>query len=294
MNLQRALIFVFLLTAPAFSQHTNVLSTLPMGARAIGMQGAFTAVSNDYSCTYYNPAGIATMHSTTVGLMHSSMSMNRSIDFLSFVYPKSIKHFWGLSVGSYAIRNIEAREGNTITPDYTFGCSYQQFWLSYAYRPISYLSFGANAKWLTGKLNRSRGIGLGFDLGMRLKLTRRISLGVIAQDLETDMNWDTGTMEKYSPIYRGGLIFTPKKNVLLSLSFYNLHDQYKWSLGTEIRMLRILKVRAGLQNAQMGCGTGMSLPITRKMFVLFNYAYTVDPIVINQYFHTFDISLQRF
>jgi len=29
-------------------------------------------------------------------------------------------------------------------------------------------------------------------------------------------------------------------------------------------MLRILKVRAGLQNAQMGCGTGMSLPITRK------------------------------
>jgi len=58
----RPLAFIFLVLACvgfAFSHELNTLYAPGVGARAMGMGGAFVAASGDPSCIYWNPAGLA-------------------------------------------------------------------------------------------------------------------------------------------------------------------------------------------------------------------------------------------
>jgi len=62
------ILLIFLAGYPLFAQYTsnvsNVATTcapfleIGVGARAIGMGGAFVATANDVSALYWNPAGI--------------------------------------------------------------------------------------------------------------------------------------------------------------------------------------------------------------------------------------------
>ena len=55
--------FLLLWSGPVFA---GGLSTPGQGARALGMAGAFTAVADDGSAVYYNPAGISQIDGTTL------------------------------------------------------------------------------------------------------------------------------------------------------------------------------------------------------------------------------------
>jgi len=51
--------FLLMLCAPAGGQEITVDNLMGVGARAMGMGGAYVAVSEDFSATYWNPAGLA-------------------------------------------------------------------------------------------------------------------------------------------------------------------------------------------------------------------------------------------
>lgn len=53
------LVFLFAWLVPA-SAVANPFDTIPLGARAIGLGGAYGALASDYSANFYNPAGLAT------------------------------------------------------------------------------------------------------------------------------------------------------------------------------------------------------------------------------------------
>jgi len=59
-------LYVLLLTQPHLSA-ANPLETYGFGARAIGMGGAYSAVSDDFSAVYYNPAGLAQIDQVDIG-----------------------------------------------------------------------------------------------------------------------------------------------------------------------------------------------------------------------------------
>ena len=44
-----------------------------MGARALGMGGAFVAVADDANAIYYNPAGLAYMEGRNITSLYSSL-----------------------------------------------------------------------------------------------------------------------------------------------------------------------------------------------------------------------------
>ena len=41
-----------------------------VGARAMGLGGTFSAIANDVSTIYWNPAGIANLKTTSIGFTH--------------------------------------------------------------------------------------------------------------------------------------------------------------------------------------------------------------------------------
>src|SRR5215207_7164776 len=82
------LALIFALASPAVAQ-----SFESVGERAIGMAGAFVAVANDSSATWWNPAGLATGPFLDVALGGHTATADGRI-------PASRTRVWSLAVGT--------------------------------------------------------------------------------------------------------------------------------------------------------------------------------------------------
>jgi long-subunit fatty acid transport protein len=58
-----------------------------VGARALGMGSAFTAVADDSTAAFWNPAGLAKMQKPEASFMHANLTMDREYNFFNYVHP---------------------------------------------------------------------------------------------------------------------------------------------------------------------------------------------------------------
>lgn len=71
---------------------------ISVGARVLGIGGAFVSVANDVSCIYWNPAGLIQLKNREISFMYSrtfEAEMNHC--FLGYVHPTRLGQF-GISV----------------------------------------------------------------------------------------------------------------------------------------------------------------------------------------------------
>src|SRR4051812_23561970 len=69
------------------------LFTIGAGARSMAMGGAFTAVADDASAPYFNPAGLAYLDEHQLMVMHAPLYFDSSYNYLSSANPFGDK--WG-------------------------------------------------------------------------------------------------------------------------------------------------------------------------------------------------------
>ena len=88
--------FCFIVTVIAFctvpiqsvdARYTADFLTLGVGARALAMGGAGTALSDNAYAPYWNPAGLGQLTRYEVSFMHSTLNGEDAYDFVSFVVP---------------------------------------------------------------------------------------------------------------------------------------------------------------------------------------------------------------
>ncbi len=94
-----------------------IIGKLPVGARAIGLSGACTAVLDDPSAVWWNPASLARIPRMRVGLMHTEQGHDIRMENLLTAFPV-IAGTVGLS-GSYLgmppiVEELEDASGNYI------------------------------------------------------------------------------------------------------------------------------------------------------------------------------------
>ena len=75
-----------------------------VGARALGMGSAFTAVANDSTAAFWNPAGLAKLKNHEASFMHANLSDDRDYNF--FNYAHVLKGKEGKSNGTLALSHI--------------------------------------------------------------------------------------------------------------------------------------------------------------------------------------------
>ncbi len=178
-------------------------------ARALAMGGAFAAIADSYSATFWNPAGIAKAGGPRFGGMNTNkFGQGINFNFLSGAMP--IAGFaLGASFVNSSITGIERidDEGNVVG---TIDDNELLLMGSVAMTLPGLGYVGGSVKSYSHTLAEERANGLGFDAGVLITgLIPNLSVGAAAFDLGgTKVTWTTGTVDVVSGFFKVGAAFT--------------------------------------------------------------------------------------
>jgi hypothetical protein len=83
--------------------------TIGVGARANAMGGAFVSVANDVTAIFWNPAGIASLPSPQLALIHSDWIADLRHDFIGVAVPLGSFGVVGASVNALSMDDLAVR-----------------------------------------------------------------------------------------------------------------------------------------------------------------------------------------
>lgn len=270
--------------------------TFGVGGRALGMGGAHTALVNDVTAGYWNPAGLARIDFPQVMLMHEEHFgdlVNYNYGAVAVPYGKDMS--FGLSVIRLGVDGIpDTRDAlidangdgvldiNTDRLDYSriteFSNTDWAFYLSFAKRHSDNFYWGANVKFILRDLAEENATGIGFDIGAVYKPTDNLYLGANIQDVTTTLvAWSTGRNELISPTAKIGAAYAlhmlggkilPAVDLDMRFEGREFASQFNVGpvsfdthFGLEYDYNNLFAVRAGYNDVkQFTIGAGINLP----------------------------------
>ena len=184
MNRQRILLSLLGLLVVAHSSLAAPRQEM-VGARAIGMGGAFSAVASDASVAHWNPAALASLQRQEIGLAYADrfgLGLNHS--YLNYVLPVGDHHALGIDWLHLGFDDSELSTGQnklSFAYGYRNGIEFLRPFIGNTAIGVSgkYRSFNVD---LDGN-NLGSASGWGFDLGLLAPLPYGLRLAVVAQDL---------------------------------------------------------------------------------------------------------------
>jgi hypothetical protein len=272
------ILLYFQLNVPASLavERMNNLSYFGIGARAIGLNNAYTAISNDYTAPFWNPAAMDCFSTVKIGGMRNQMSLNREMSYFSFVFPTEQFGAFGLVWARFGVKDIETRTTNTEEPNSYFNYHENTFFLSYACRIFFYLSIGGNFKIFNYRTLNIEANGIGMDLALLFIPSNKFRFGFVAQDIGSRLKWTSGINEKFLETYRLGLSFDPFSNISVSCDYHQTRgNKAKLSLASEILTLNLVKLRCGIAEQKFAFGLGFTV-LVKGVYLNFNYAMATD------------------
>lgn len=149
----------------------------PIGARAIGMGGAFVALATDASSIYWNPAGMARIKgaNAAVSFSHTSWLADTRLNFTAAVI--QLGNIGTIGVGFTALTMPDMKVRTEFEPDGTgeyFSAMDLSMGLSYARSITDRFDLGFSMKYIREQIWHTTASTIAFDLGVLFR---------------TDFNW---------------------------------------------------------------------------------------------------------
>jgi outer membrane protein OmpA-like peptidoglycan-associated protein len=172
------------------------------GARASGFGGAFTAVADDYSAFYWNPAGLVLIDRMSATVFYDSVFKNSQND-IGINYTHPLFDNYTLAFSYFHTGYADSNFSDNAT--YLTGAAYLDDKKMYA--------VGANMKFFntqSDEFNVSAG-AMGLDIGVMVFpeiLEKKIRFGFIAQDLDEVMVWNNGIRQRVPLTFKMGSAYS--------------------------------------------------------------------------------------
>ncbi|MBN2406079.1 MAG: PorV/PorQ family protein [Elusimicrobia bacterium] len=218
-----------------------------IGARSMAMGGAFSAVSDDVTSIYHNPAGLSCLDGAQVSLQHlvyfediqyANVSAARPFEFGTIGV--SLSHLW--------MDSIEGRENETSAVT-KFDAKDSVAALAYS-RMVGEVSAGISLKVISSEIEEASLTGLASDLGLMATPVDRLTAALVIQNLGTNLKYDgddVGEKEEKLP-----------QNIKLGAS-YKLTEMM--NLAADINMPNDNRANLNV-GAEYGLSVGMlSIPV---------------------------------
>ena len=279
---------------------------LGVGARPLGLGGAYVALANDVSAGYWNPAGLARIDYPELMLMHAEhFGSMVNHDYGAVAFPVGTMTSLGISLIRLGVddipdtRNAGVDAGGNVTFDPNqfsrvdpsrvsyFSSADWALFFTYSRRHSEDLTYGANLKIIRRELGDNSATGVGFDVGIQYSPLERLMLGANLQDVTTTLvAWNSGRNDLISPTLKAGAAYTvdalggrfiPVMD--LDIMFENRRSASTFSVGPvsvdvqgglEYAFKDLIAVRVGYSDVQqLTLGAGLSLP---KLTVDYSFA----------------------
>ena len=175
-----------LLAQAAGAVETASFLNIGVGARYLGAGGAGTALADDASALYWNPAGLAALDKRDVAASHAELSQTVRHDFLGYAQPTPV----GTFAAGATYLSQSALEGRDALGHPTGGFQASDTALSFGYgRKMDLADFGATAKYIQSHIGSAQAVTVALDLGAR-KTLGALTLGAALRNAGPGMKYD--------------------------------------------------------------------------------------------------------
>lgn len=284
---------------------------LSPSARAAAMGGGFTALADDASALYYNPAGITYLERKELIINSATLGSDRSYLFLAYARSSEKKRessevswFWGgednvsgknkflappsrklngfgVALISFGVSNIDAYDeyGN---PEGSFSESENTLIAGLSTNLYENVSAGANLKAYMQSLRDGSATGAGLDIGILVHQPfSRFSAGLCLQNVIGNMKWNVrepaldyeyGYSETVAANIKLGMAYALKNITLLLDLDSSAGNALQYHAGMEYRLGNTAFLRAGLDTNDITAGIGFK---AGDVFSI-DYSYLAD------------------
>jgi hypothetical protein len=213
-------------------KYAGEFMAIGVGGRASGMGSAFSAVVNDVTAGYWNPAGLGRIDYPEVSLMHEEhFGSLVNYSYAAVAVPYGPDMSFGISVIRLGIDdipdtrnalvdrngnviydiNVPSEVGARVDPDRVTYFSDQDwaFYLSFAKKYSDNFYYGANVKIIRRDIAEYSATGIGFDVGAQYSPFERFFIGANIQDITTTfVAWNYGLNELITPTAKLGVAYS--------------------------------------------------------------------------------------
>jgi len=299
-----------------------------VGAKAIAMGGAFTAIADDPSAMYWNVGGIAKYGRTSFFFNHSEWIANTNFDFIAGIFPISSFATVGVSVTALTMSDMQVT--TVLEPEGTgqmFDAGDYAFSLAFAMNLTDRFSIGINPKFVHQFIWDMSANGFAIDLGVLYNTPfDAVTIGFSMTNFGPKMNIDgqnNRVLYDYDPSSSGNNERVPAKletsewalplnfrlgavyravnsenhNLLLAVDAQHPNNNYESiNVGFEYMLFRRYAIRAGYKTLflsdseeSLTLGAGLNYPIFGNVMIHIDYAFADFGILENV--HKFSLGL---
>lgn len=284
-----------------------------VGARALALGGAFTAMANDASALYWNPAGLIQLNNISVTANHADWLAETNFEYFGFAIP--VRNQMAFGLGLTALNYVDRQPVRTIfQPEGTgefYDASDLAIAATFSMALTDRFSFGMSAKYIQQKIWHESANGFALDLGVLYKTRiKGLNIGTSISNFGTDLQLDGRDLlrpydddpQHYSNdklntklktdafslplLFRFGLAYSldiTKNHHLTTLAdvIHPSNNVESMNVGLEYSLHNLFALRAGYQSLfdsdrenGLTAGFGIKTRIPDALFISFDYSYS--------------------
>jgi hypothetical protein len=160
-----------------------------VGARASALGGAFVAIADDATASYWNPAGLPQISHTELIFMHNDWYQDIKSNYLGAAFPVSNSFAFGLGISYLDYGSFDGYNSDD-QPTGEYSANALVLSTSGAYQISHNLSVGVTGKIFSEKLERSSATSYAADFGA-LYRTAVVSMGLNLMNVGNGMMYET-------------------------------------------------------------------------------------------------------
>lgn len=241
-----------------------------MGARALSMGRGFSAVADDVSALYWNPAGLSQLTKRSLSVTHIDLFVLASYDSIGYASPFKNNIYYGIGLVRLYSGEIERVDSSNM-PSGVTSAQDMGLLLSGAYLLNDKLSLGTGTNIVNKSFDDINMTWAGIDAALLYNYNESMHFGLTAKNIITLISGKPSNREYLIPLTTkfGFSYKLPKNNILLAADIDDLTELHA---GVEWRANDLLRVRCGYDNGNTTAGIGIETRLYQLDLALLNHA----------------------